>query len=419
MSFYGRFYWIRVFLCLLLIILNCIIVVHVLLFALEVVLKWIHPTRGVKQGDPMSPVLFNIAMESILNKLDRGIGINLDETKLNHIAYADDVVLLAGTASGLQILIDEFGVGALRTNLKLNLNKTRVSSILVLGRLKKVTVGRPSIKYNNETLTHLGIDDRIKYLGIDFNPFGIVKSDLIGDLDFLLGKLKKSYLKPQQRLWVLKYCVFGRLAHRVPFTDLGAGLLNQLDVRVRSFVRHILHLPHDIPRAFFHSRVRDGGLGIFNFRLGALSNRRNRINNFIVNFGPLSSDILTFYSRILDRVDNLLKFDDSYFNNKTLIADYYKSKLLASNDGNDLCLAPTVPSQNNWLNFTNHFISGHDFINYIKLRINALPSRVRASRGGSWNKICSACNSKTETTYHVIQGCSRTHGVRIKRQMLL
>lgn len=275
------------------------------------------PNQRVKQGDPMSLVLFNIAIESILNTLNRSIGVSLDETKINHIAYADDVVLLAGTTSGLQCLLDEFGIAALRANLELNLNKTKVASILVLGNMKKVTVGRPLIKYNNETLNYLGIDDHVKYLGVDFKPFGIVKADLVSDLDFLMCKLKKSPLKPQQRLWVLKYCVFGRLSHKVPFTDLGAGLLNQLDVRVRSFIRHILHLPHDVPRAFFHTRVRDGGLGVFNFRLGALLNRRNRINNF-VNFGSLSGDVLVFYSRILEKVDNLLKVDDTYFNNKSL-----------------------------------------------------------------------------------------------------
>lgn len=87
-----------------------------------------------------------------------------------------------------------------------------------------------------------------------------MRANLVEDVDSLLSKLKDSPVKPQQRLWVLKYCIFGRLAYKVPFTDLGAGLLNQLDIRV-SFIRHILHLPHDIPKAFFHAKVRDGGLG--------------------------------------------------------------------------------------------------------------------------------------------------------------
>lgn len=49
----------------------------------------------------MSPILFNVAMEHILERLDRNSGVELEGTKVNHIAYADDVVLLAGTASGL------------------------------------------------------------------------------------------------------------------------------------------------------------------------------------------------------------------------------------------------------------------------------------------------------------------------------
>lgn len=95
--------------------------------------------------------------------------------------------------------------------------------------------------------------------------------------------------------------------------------------------------------------------------------------------------------------------------------EYFKKKLYVANDGKDLILAATVPTQNQWLSYTNQFISGRDYINYVKFRINALPSRVRVSRGSSLNKLCSACNTKTETTYHVIQGCSRTHGMRIKR----
>lgn len=87
--------------------------------------------------------------------------------------------------------------------------------------------------------------------------------------------------------------------------------------------------------------------------------------------------MLVFYSNILGKIDNLLHYENCYFNCKFLISNYLKNKLYQSNDGNDLTLTSTVPSQNFWINMTNNFIGGHDFINYIKLRINALSSRVR------------------------------------------
>lgn len=90
---------------------------------------------------------------------------------------------------------------------------------------------------------------------------------------------------------------------------------------------------------------------------------------------------------------------------KFLIDKYFKSKLLNSNDGTDLVLADSIKGQNNWIDQPTNFIKDHYFVNYCKLRVNALPTRVRTSRGSPDPRMCSACNGKTETLYHVIQGC--------------
>lgn len=355
-------------------------------------------------------------METILNKLDKSVGIEMDSGIVNNIAYADDVVLLARTTSGLQHLLDVFNRQASKANLEINVSKTKVLSIVALGKVKKVVVRDPKLKVGNIVLNLLYNDSSIKYMGINFNSYGILKSNIISDLTELLNKLNSSYMKPQQKLWILRNCVFGKLAFRLPLTDLSVGLLNQLNIRTRKFVREIIHLPHDTPRAFYHTKVCDGGIGIFNFRLGALLNRRNRVNNSMKDF---DRDMMNCYANVLAKIDKFLRMDDIAFNSKILISNYFKQTLYNSNVGRDLSLANSVPSQNKWLDVPNGFISGRDFINYVKLRVNTFPSRVCVSRGDQMTKICSSCKSKTETTYHEIHGCLRTHGLRVKRHSVI
>ena len=63
--------------------------------------------RGVKQGDPMSPFLFNFVLDTCLGKLEGGV--QLSETlKLSHIAFADDVVLLAPRMDLLQGIFNTY-----------------------------------------------------------------------------------------------------------------------------------------------------------------------------------------------------------------------------------------------------------------------------------------------------------------------
>ena len=128
--------------------------------------------QGVRQGDPLSPILFNIFINNIFNKLREANcdPVTLDgENMINALAYADDIVLLSTTKEGLQKAIDT--VQEYCTNWKLKINSSKTKTMIFSRGNQKI---KTSFKLGGETLENT---KEYKYLGItihkkncSFNP---------------------------------------------------------------------------------------------------------------------------------------------------------------------------------------------------------------------------------------------------------
>ena len=83
--------------------------------------------NGVRQGGVLSGLLFNIYVNSLIEKISNlNIGCKLGTVKSNIIAYADDIVLLSPTRSGLKSLLLETHTEASCMDLKFNFEKTKI-----------------------------------------------------------------------------------------------------------------------------------------------------------------------------------------------------------------------------------------------------------------------------------------------------
>jgi len=114
--------------------------------------------NGLKQGDVLSPLLFNFALEWAI----RRVQVNQDSMKLNGthqlLAYADDVNILGGSIRAVKENAEALVVAAKEIGLEVNADKAKY---IVMSRDQNA--GRThSMKINNSSFERV---DEFKYLG--------------------------------------------------------------------------------------------------------------------------------------------------------------------------------------------------------------------------------------------------------------
>ena len=83
--------------------------------------------NGIKQGGILSPKLFNMYVDVLSQQLNKVmVGCCMNGKVINHLYYADDLVLLSPSTHGMQKLLNECETYASKYGRKLNENKSVV-----------------------------------------------------------------------------------------------------------------------------------------------------------------------------------------------------------------------------------------------------------------------------------------------------
>jgi len=122
----------------------------------------VHPTNGVKQGCPLSPLLFSLYINNMGREISEGIEGAVTGDRVNcvsYMLYADDLGLTTYDPGEMQMMLNKFHTYAEKKGLTVNTAKSEV----VHFSSKSVSPLQNPFTYDDVVLPE---KDRFKYLGM-------------------------------------------------------------------------------------------------------------------------------------------------------------------------------------------------------------------------------------------------------------
>ena len=226
--------------------------------------------RGVLQGSPLSPCLYNIATDHILEELSEqslasryGFSLIKEEPKITIMGFADDTVIvgknLQAATELTKIALHRFG------EIGLNVSLSKSTALCVnKGKICETNILLEE-EYKIQTQNQ---NDPVRYLGVNFldelkfDPHSTIKN-LQSRVEALVSS---PLLQPAQKFTVLTTSISPTLVYPfqiTPLPKLPQKFLTDVDKLLRSTLKEILQLPTDTPDHMIYASRKNKGLGFF------------------------------------------------------------------------------------------------------------------------------------------------------------
>lgn len=226
--------------------------------------------RGVKQGCPLSPILFNLALEPLLQKLskcDNGFKLRTPDeasaVEVTHTAYADDLKTVASTPQGIRTLHQWVERFLHWTGLEANPSKCATMGLKLLKG--KQTPNPAELRLHGEVLPKVKLGEAYKYLGVRDALETSVHHDQILRIMHKarkdIYKLLRSALLPWQKLDAIRTFVMSRLDYHLRHCYPYKQQLIAFDSHMRYALREAFKLPKGTATELYHQATAHGGLG--------------------------------------------------------------------------------------------------------------------------------------------------------------
>lgn len=379
--------------------------------------------RGILQGDPLSPILFNMVIDQILRVLPNEVGFPLsNDINVNGMAFADDLNVMTQSAAGMQVCLRFIEDAAKPLGLEFNAKKCSVLASITRKRggmmVAQVDKGFQFV-IGGSRIPMVSDGDSFRYLGAYFSARGMTAGQDL--LSVWLNRLRTARLMPSQKLYVLRTHLVPKLIHMLSFARLRVGLLESMDAKIRKFLcrNGILRLPRSTPVDYFYAAVADGGLGLMSLRRSIPAIILNRFERLLGCGDPViecAANMEANLRRISNASGALVTFEGVLGCNREAIQVVNRGCLYQRMDAAGLEQAHVAPYAHQWLSSGGtEFLGNRQFIEAVQMRINALPTKSRLYRGVDYSRRCRAGCHQPETNNHIMQCCGSTRDSRRER----
>jgi hypothetical protein len=218
---------------------------------------------GFKQGDTISPLLFNLYMDSVVRDVLphlRSLGVRvrysdhgvLRERWHGHISheglvwillYADDIALVANSARDLQLMLTILDSAFKRWGLLISVDKTKAMCF------SKTPSSTPPLKLGNQCIQFV---QQFKYLGQIISSNGLLKGEIsqrVGKATYAFNQLlmrgiwTDKTIRRKTKLTIYKAIVRSILLYGVETWPISMEDVKRLETAQMGFVRRICGYP--------------------------------------------------------------------------------------------------------------------------------------------------------------------------------
>ena len=220
--------------------------------------------RGCRQGDPVSPYLFNLCVEilGILFRNNKDIkGIKIKKLEYRISQYADDTcIYLDGTTKSLKKTLDLLDQFSKYSGLKPNISKTQCIWIGSKSGSKDQLCPEHNLIWNNETFDVLGIKFAINLE----HMFELNFVDKFNAIKRLINKWSKRKMTVLGRITVVKSLLLSKITHLFSTIPIGDNVncIKELETTLYKYIWD--NKPDRVSRKLITQDYVNGGLKMTN-----------------------------------------------------------------------------------------------------------------------------------------------------------